>query len=210
MPEREAKMPAAGGPVRTGKRPRFLVLLILLLAALGVGVFLRSLSPGESLPEVERAALERIGDRLHLRDSGVPFTGMLVSHYEDGNLKARTEVRDGLLHGLSEGWYVDGTPEIREPFRRGVSHGTRVRWHPNGHMASRARIVEGELHGLFERWYEDGSLFQEIQMVEGRAHGLSRSFFPSGYLQAVVEMEQGSVLRQAFWEDGEKRLPGRE
>lgn len=58
--------------------------------------------------------------------------------------------------------------------------------------------------------YEEGSLFQEIQMVEGRAHGPSRSFFPSGYLQAVVEMEQGAVLRQEFWEDGEKRLPGRD
>ncbi|HKJ91484.1 MAG TPA: hypothetical protein VJ960_10155, partial [Oceanipulchritudo sp.] len=175
-------LPSAGGPVRNGKRPRFLVFLILLLAVLGVGVFLLSLPSDEPLPEVERAALERIGDRLHLRDSGVPFTGMLVSFYEDGMLKARTEVRDGLLHGLSQGWYPDGKLEVREPFRRGVSHGTRVRWHPNGEMASRARIVEGELHGLFERWYEDGSLFQEIQMVEGRAHGPSRAFFPSGYL----------------------------
>ncbi|MFO7725239.1 MAG: toxin-antitoxin system YwqK family antitoxin [Oceanipulchritudo sp.] len=207
MWKREGNESPAKEKARPGKRGRSVHVLILLLG-LGVIGFLWILFPDASLPEVERTALERVGERLHLKGTQEPFTGILVTYYEDGELKARTEVRDGLLHGLSEGWYPDGTPEIREPFRKGRSHGTRVRWHPNGTMASRARIVDGELHGLFERWHDNGSLHQEIHMVEGQAHGPSRAFYPSGYLQAVVEMEKGSVLNREFWEDGEKRWPG--
>jgi antitoxin component YwqK of YwqJK toxin-antitoxin module len=160
-----------------------------------------------ALPEVEVSALERVGDRLHLRGETEPFSGRMVRLYEDGQLQSRSEVREGVLHGLSEGWYPDGTLEVREFFRKGISHGTRVRWHPDGTMASRAPIVDGEIHGLFERWHPNGRPHQRITMEHGRAHGPSTSYYPSGYIQARVEMDNGSVETRRFWEDGEFRPP---
>lgn len=159
------------------------------------------------LPEVEFSALEKVGDRLHLPDDAQPFNGRMLRFYEDGQLQSRSEVRDGLLHGLSEGWYPDGTLEVREFFRDGVSHGTRVRWHPDGTMASRAPIVDGEIHGLFERWHPNGRPHQRITMKHGRAHGPSTAYYPSGYIQARVEMDNGSVESRRFWKDGELRPP---
>lgn len=159
----------------------------------------------ESPVEVERSALELVDGRLYREGETEPFRGKLVSYYEDGSLKSRSSVRDGLLDGLSEGWYPDGTQEVREAFREGVSHGTRIRWHANGQMAARARIVEGLLQGLFERWHENGERHQEIEMEQGKAHGLSVAYYPSGYVQAVVEMEAGAVVKQEFFEDGERR-----
>ncbi len=187
------------------KKRLALVGLFTMAAAIAIHFLLQKEEP--SLPEVEFSALGKVGDRLHLRGEEEPFNGRMVRFYEDGQRQSRSEVREGALHGLSEGWYPDGTPEVREFFRDGVSHGTRIRWHPDGTMASRAPIVDGEIHGLFERWHPNGRLHQQITMEHGRAHGPSTSYYPSGYLQARVEMDNGSVKSRRFWEDGELQPP---
>ncbi len=158
--------------------------------------------PAEPTRELAQGDLERTDGRLAAADSGETFSGTMVSHYPDGTLRSRSEVVEGRLHGVSEGWYPDGTRETREHFREGVSHGIRERWYPNGQLASRAEIVDGRLHGVFRRWHENGTPAQVIHMREGTAHGLSLGYFPSGYLQARVELNNGDIIRQDFWEDG--------
>ena len=156
-------------------------------------------------PERVRAELKQVDGRLAAAESGEAFTGTMVSHYPDGTLRSRSEVVEGRLNGVSEGWYADGTLETREHFHDGVSHGVRERWHPNGQLASRAEIREGQLHGTFRRWHGNGELAQVIEMRAGVPHGLSLGYFPSGHLQARVMLNEGDVVQQEFWEDGQMK-----
>ena len=196
--------PAPASPTRSARFRRLLAgsAVLATVGALYFFVFSGPDAADAPGPERARAELEQVDGRLAAAESGEAFSGTMVSHYPDGTLRSRSEVVEGRLHGVSEGWYPNGMIETREHFRDGVSHGVRKRWHPNGQLASRAEIREGKLHGTFRRWHEHGQPSQVIHMREGVAHGLSLGYFPSGYLQARVELDNGDVVRQEYWEDG--------
>lgn len=186
--------------------------LPLLLAAFGFVFFLSACSrqpepPTQTLPEALLSELTRIDDRLHLEGEAGPFTGIMVEQYPEGAPKSRSELVEGVLHGVSEGWHPNGVLQVREQFKAGVSNGTRYRWFDDGVPHTRAEIVEGQLHGIFLRWYENGALAERIEMRNGEPDGASLAYYSSGYLKASAEMARGKVVRQAFWKDGETRDP---
>jgi antitoxin component YwqK of YwqJK toxin-antitoxin module len=147
--------------------------------------------------------------RWFLPNQATPFSGVIFEHYETGQLKFRSQVRQGLLDGLSAGWHTNGQKQVSEHFRAGVSHGLRTKWHPNGRKLSEVMVVDGKLEGCFRRWHEDGTLSEEIEMKHGTPDGLARGYYPSGFLKAEARLRDGAVVERKFWNDGEKPSPQR-
>ncbi len=158
-------------------------------------------------PQALLSELVRKDGRLHRAGESEPFTGVMLEHYPDGTLKSRSELVEGVLHGVSEGWHPNKVLQVREHFVAGVSHGARSRWYADGARRSEAEIIEGQIHGVFRRWHENGKLAEEIEMKHGRADGISLSYFPSGYIKAYAEMEEGEIVEREFWNDGETLRP---
>jgi len=203
---------AMPGPVTSLKPTRRLLrpwgaalLLALALGALTLWLRTPRSAPVAGLVEVPRAELEMRDGRIYRPGDAAPFTGVMVEFYPDGARLSRSEVVEGRLHGLSEGWYPDGQLQVREHFVRGVSHGERVKWHANGATQSVAVIVEGQLHGPFRRWHENGVRAEELTMNRGQPDGLARAFYPSGHLKSQVRLENGRVVEQQFWPEGAQR-----
>lgn len=155
------------------------------------------------LPEAFQADLQLRDGKLYLTNQTAAFHGVMVERYPDGKTKSRSEIIDGLMDGVSEGYFTNGQMQVRELFRGGVSHGLRTKWHENGQKASEATVVQGKIDGTFQRWHEDGKLAEQIEMKEGNPHGTSRAWFPSGSLKAQARLENGNVLEQKFYKDGE-------
>lgn len=64
-------------------------------------------------------------------------------------------------------------------------------------------IVRGNIQGTFRRWDEQGTLTEEIELKDGQSDGLSKAYFPSGFLKTQVTLQNGKVVDQKFWKDGE-------
>jgi antitoxin component YwqK of YwqJK toxin-antitoxin module len=135
------------------------------------------------------------------------FTGFLLDTYDDGALKSRSAVSNGLLHGLSQGWHTNGQQQVEEHFVAGTSHGLRTKWHSNGQKLSAINIVNGNLQGTFRTWHENGERAEEVELKDGQPDGLSRSYFPSGFLKSQVTLQNGKVVEQRLWTEGEYRQP---
>jgi len=151
--------------------------------------------------------LDRGDDGLRLKTSGELFAGHLVDYYTGGEtnrLKSRSVIRDGKLNGLSEGWYTDGQQQVAEMFVGGKSHGVRLKWHPNGQKQAEDSIEYGDLNGPSRKWYDNGQLAEEMTMVNSQADGQARSWHPDGSQKAQVTLKTGEVIKQKFWEEGEK------
>ena len=174
-------------------------------------------APKEKLPLATIEELQKEDDGLHLKSTGELFKGYLVEYYpatktnqldqvEDGasQLKSRSVIRGGKLNGLSEGWFSDGQQQVAEVFVDGKSHGVRVKWHRNGQKAAEDTIVNGELNGPCRKWHDNGQLAEEMTMVDGQADGQARSWHPDGSQKAQVTLKMGEVIKQKFWEEGEK------
>jgi len=138
-----------------------------------------------------------------LLDQGKPFTGFVLEHHDDGSLKSRSSVSNGLLEGLSQGWHANGKLQVSETYVRGISHGIRTKYHESGAKLSTVEVVHGQTQGIFERWFENGRLSERVELTNGVPHGESLAFHPDGSLKARVRMNQGEVVENRFWAPGE-------
>ena len=188
---------------RCGARPAFWIGLAAAAAmAAGLQVFLpRRLPP----IEVDRSELMLRGDQLCRRGEAQPFSGAMVERSRNGSLQSRSQIVQGVLHGVSEGWHTNGQLQVREYFDRGVSQGRRTKWHPNGSKLSEVMIVSGKLEGVFLRWHENGALAERVRMRQGQPDGTAESFHPSGFLKARATLRDGRLLSQEDWPDGERK-----
>lgn len=168
----------------------------------------RDAPPRPATPEpepIDASRLIRLDGRLVLRDNtNQPFSGWMTEHYPDGTPKSRSEIFQGVLNGVSEGFYTNGTLQVREHFVSGIGEGPVLKWHPDGARLSEGIAHQGQLEGVFRRWHTNGVLAEEITLKAGQPHGPSRAWFPSGSLKAEVELNEGKVVTQTFWKDGEK------
>ncbi len=182
-------------------RSRLWIIGLSVLVCAAAAVVLRHwrTPPAASLPEVTRAQLTQVDGRFYRPGAGSPYTGWMADSYENGRLKCRSAVSNGLLEGLTMGWHTNGQQQIQEWFQAGVSHGRRTKWYENGAKQSEADIVEGKIQGTFRRWHPEGALAEEISMKDGQPHGLSRAFYPNGQLKAQARMHLGQVVEQKFW-----------
>lgn len=153
-----------------------------------------------SMPrEASRQQLVRRGARMYFGDETNAFTGLMIDRYPSAAMQSRSTLRDGLLHGISEGWFTNGVLQVREYFTNGVSHGLREKFYPSGRRLSEAPVVAGKINGTFRRWHLDGELAEEIAMHDNQPHGESRSFHPDGSVKARAMVEHGKVIEQQFY-----------
>jgi len=164
--------------------------------------------PTPPLAEIDAAQLIRWDGRLVLRDNtNQTFNGWMTEHYQNGPLKSRSQISNGVLSGISEGFHTNGILQIREQFVDGIGDGLVEKWHPDGARLSSGTARHGQLEGTFRRWHTNGVLAEEISLKDGQPHGNSRAWFASGSLKAEVELENGKIVRQTFWKDGENKPP---
>jgi antitoxin component YwqK of YwqJK toxin-antitoxin module len=196
------------GPLVWQSRRMVLSVALSLVVLIGIGVWLKGYwgKPGESGSEKTLEELDLREGRLYLADQEILFTGYLIENYPNDDLRARSRVVEGMLHGISEGFYENGQREVQEEFRNGETHGKRLKWYESGAQLSEATAIEGELHGVFRRWHENGQLAEEIPMEKGQPSGLSRAFHLDGSLKALALMTNGAVVKSRHWNPGEHWL----
>lgn len=140
--------------------------------------------------------------RLYETNGTMLFAGFVCDKYDDGKLKSRSAVSNGLLEGLSQGWWTNGALQVTEIFSNGISNGIRTKFYPGGSTQSVANIVAGQMQGLFRTWHENGKPAEQVTLTNGVADGLAYSYHPDGSLKARVRLDHGNVLEQKFWEPG--------
>src|SRR5262245_45827548 len=158
-----------------GSLKRRVLFAVMLVSVLGGVVFLatRHHSASTAPPaEVHRKDLELRAGRWYMAGQTNGFTGHLIEPYDNGAMKSRSAVSNGLLHGLSEGWHTNGQQQIVEHFVAGTSHGLRTKWYATGVKMSEVPIINGQLQGTFRRWHENGALAEQMEMRQGQAEGL--------------------------------------
>ena len=156
--------------------------------------------------EASVSQLNRRENRLYFGNETAPFSGVMVEHYPSGNLKSKSALFLGILHGVSDGWHTNGVLQIREHFHEGISHGVRTKWFASGARESEATIQNGAIVGTFRRWHENGVLAESINLTNGGPEGISFAFYPSGYARAMARHENGALVLRESWKDGEHRV----
>jgi antitoxin component YwqK of YwqJK toxin-antitoxin module len=186
----------------------FWLIFIIAAAACLIWVSRETPNPSSPTPTIRAeplSLLARQNARLYRTGETNAFTGFAIEHHQNGTLKSRSMIIDGLLQGLSEGWFTNGQKQLTEHFLQGVSHGQRLKWYADGQKHSEAQIAHGEFHGTFRRWHPNGTLAEEVQFEHGKPHGSAHAYYPSGFLKRSVIIKHGAIIQQNSYSDGERQ-----
>ena len=88
-------------------------------------------------------------------------------YYDNGQLKAEENWKDGKQDGLAKGWHSNGQLEYETNWKDGEIDGLAKIWYPNGQLRSESNYKDDEIDGEDKTWYEDGQLESTIYYTDG-------------------------------------------
>jgi antitoxin component YwqK of YwqJK toxin-antitoxin module len=154
--------------------------------------------------EYSLSQLLKSGDLILDPQHQIPYSGWVRETYPDGvQIKSRSRMKDGKLHGESSGYFSNGNLQVMEHFQKGVSHGKRLRFNEDGSKSAEEPIVEGQFHGVVLKWHSNGQLAESIEYNHGIPHGDASAWFDDGTVRSRAHFKNGAMMDQQFWKQGE-------
>jgi antitoxin component YwqK of YwqJK toxin-antitoxin module len=102
-------------------------------------------------------------DGLYYTHDGATFTGTVVEHHENGQMKSKLKVMDGLVAGKAEFFTPEGLLAETGEYRDGVKHGEWIQFGKNGVRTGQAFYKMSKKDGVWMVWDEEGK--KRCQMV---------------------------------------------
>lgn len=102
-------------------------------------------------------------DGLYYTFDGATFTGTVVEHHENGQMKSKLTVIDGLVSGKAEFFTVEGVLAESGMYKDGMKHGEWIQLGKNGVRTGQAFYKMGKKDGVWMVWDETGK--KRCQMV---------------------------------------------
>jgi antitoxin component YwqK of YwqJK toxin-antitoxin module len=158
---------------------------------------------------VESSLVERLGVTYEI-NSQIPFTGVVPSYYDNGQLENTKPYIDGKLQGLVQAYFLikDDTPEDaveRGPlksqvnFVAGKKDGFAQYYRENGQLESKKYFTGGLQGGVQFIYRKNGQLESKKHFKDGKGHGLQETYHKNGQLSASWNLKE-EVKHGAFEE----------
>lgn len=125
-----------------------------------------------------------------------PFSGYMVSFYQDSTLKEKAGILDGKKQNQFIEWYPDGKLKQVAHYHKGKLHGEKKRWSTDTSyiLISHLNYHLGKAHKEQKQWYPTGELFKKLNMNMGKEEGIQQAFRKNGALYANYEAKDGRVF----------------
>jgi len=112
--------------------------------------------------------------------------GKFTWYYQSGQRQQECEYKNNFLHGLFQEWYENGQLKSRQILHEGVFDGPVKTWDMNGTIQMEAQYSKGEKHGYFITYYDNGQmtrkdLYEHGILIEGQCYnpdGTTTEYFP--------------------------------
>ena len=108
--------------------------------------------------EVDETDLVPRMDILYKKFSTEAFTGFVVKYYDDGQMKTKSEYKDGLEVKVYEQYYENGQAEFTGTLKDGLRDGLWEFNYENGQLLRKVVYKKNEWEGLVETYRETGMI----------------------------------------------------
>ncbi len=121
--------------------------------------------------------------------NNIPFSGDLITHYQNKLLKSDIEYISGKKHGFEKHWNIDSDLVVERNYLKGKKAGIHRAWWNNGNLKFEYHFNEkGEYNGSVKEWYETGQLFKAFNYENGKEKGSQKLWYEDGRIKANYEV----------------------
>lgn len=134
--------------------------------------------------------LELINGLLHYQKN--PFSGLLVSRYDDASFKMKLQYLEGRKDGYEKQWYPNGELSQSRLYSQGIKIGNHIgRWNDGVQKFNYHYNEKGEYDGSRKEWYKNGQLVRDFNYSNGKEIGSQRMWTDKGKIRANYEVKNG-------------------
>lgn len=134
--------------------------------------------------------LKLVNGVLNYNDT--PFSGALVSYFNETNLKSKIQYRNGRKDGFEKRWNNNDVLIEERFYIKGNKSGIHKGWW--GYNNPKFEYVfnnRGMYNGNVKEWYENGQLYRSFNYEEGKEVGSQRLWKIDGTIKANYEVVNG-------------------
>ena len=114
-------------------------------------------------PETERISEKNLvmrNDLYYKKFTNLPFSGLVESYHENGQLKTTGQIINGKKNALWEKYYSNGRQKSIGHYRMGIKEGSWKYYFLNSNLKEEEFYKNGEKHGLWKTFDPQGSLLK--------------------------------------------------
>jgi len=90
----------------------------------------------------------------------------VIKNYKTGELKSKTEVKNTLREGLSQGYYKDGSLKYETYFKADKRDKISKSYYSDGTLKAEQSYTDGLLNGISKKYYKSGKLKSKFDFVD--------------------------------------------
>lgn len=133
------------------------------------------------LPFWSLAQIE-IKDGIYYSEDGETYTGFYSEYFDNGNIKIKTELKNGQPDGITTLFYKTGVKKEVRSYNMGKMHGQWISFFDNEKKSAIALYEKGVKHGEWKVWDKNGVLRYIMNYEQGKKKGLWKMFDEKGDL----------------------------
>ena len=142
---------------------------------------------------VERASIK------YLKNNDVPFTGEVVSQFDNGQIQIEGQYNEGKRFGVWIEYYNNGSKKEEGKYKDGLKVEEWLTYFIDGIIKSKGVYISGLKDGLWKYWYNSGKKEKELQFLENREDGRALTWYENEKEKSVSTYSVG-VLNGEFLE----------
>lgn len=153
---------------------------------------------------VKVADVEKRNGFFYLKNNNKLYSGDIVDHHSNGNIKVTASLKQGIPDGIETQWWQNGTKRSTTIYKRGKLEGIRKKWTSSGVMWFEAEFKNGRLNGTRTIWHNNGVLFTKTEYVKGKmVDGIIYSYNINGEASWRNTYLNDEVIKTEYYcEDG--------
>jgi len=160
------------------------------------GIFALALLTVAVAPHSSRSTVESTSARVSETNGVVlvdqqPFSGHVLEHFANGELKRDATYHDGKLQGLTRGWHDNGRLDYARTYSAGLEEGTHEGWYENGSRRFEYHFSKGLSEGISKQWYRNGKPYTLFHFANGQETGQQQMWDTEGKLRANFVIRDG-------------------
>jgi uncharacterized protein len=144
-----------------------------------------------------------------LKSNGLPYSGLCIDSFENGEIKSEKNYKNGLLDGSFSRYYKNGQISVEVNYEMGKPIGGYKEYYESGRIKTE-KIDNGKKQ-MLTRWFENGIKSAEMHFVNNILTGISEQWYDNGQKELTSTYENdkrtGSFL---VWDkSGKRKIEGK-
>ena len=120
------------------------------------------------------------------------LNGIQKIYYENGNLQAKINIKDGKMHGISKFYHKNGKLQKESLFKNGKLNGISKRYHKNGKLHIEENYKDGKLDGIRRSYYKSNGALKEEYYIKNSISNV-KTYHKTGELRYVFKTKDGKI-----------------